>query len=60
MARFVILDCEGNMVEIRAEEIGEILSMAYYGDYEGENTIENFINWFTSGCQDDEDDEDED
>lgn len=58
MSSFVIPDCEGNMVEIRAEEIGEILSMVYFGDYEGEDNIEKFIDWFITGCQD-EDDEDE-
>lgn len=55
----MIQDCDGNMVQIRAEEIGEILSMAYFGDYEGEDNIEDFIDWFITGCQD-EDYEDED
>lgn len=59
MATFMIQDCDGNMVQIRAEEIGEILSMAYFGDYEGEDNIEDFIDWFITGCQD-EDCEDED
>ena len=59
MATFMIQDCDDSMVQIRAEEIGELLSMAYFTEYEGEDNIESFIDWFITGCQD-EDDKDED
>ena len=55
----MIQDCDDSMVQIRAEEIGELLSMAYFTEYEGEDNIESFIDWFITGCQD-EDDEGED
>ena len=27
------------------KELGELVSMTYYGEYEGRNDIESFINW---------------
>ena len=57
MSRFIIPDCEGNMVEIRAEQIGQLLFSAYFGEYEGEDNIEEFIGWFMNDCPDEEEDE---
>lgn len=59
MSKFIIPDCEGKMVEIFASEIGELLSMTYFGDYEGKDNIEDFIDWFMNDCPDEEDDDDE-
>lgn len=57
MSRFIIPDCEGNMVEIRAEQIGQLLFTAYFGEYEGEDDIEAFIGWFMNDCPNEEEDE---
>lgn len=56
----VLNDVNGKNVEIKADQIGSILDMAYYGEYEGEDRIEDFIDWFNNDCPDfDEDDFDE-
>ena len=59
MSRFIIPDCEGNMVEIRAEQIGQLLFSTYFGEYEGKDNIEEFIGWFMNDCPDEEEDDEE-
>lgn len=55
----VLKDAEGNNVEINAEQIGNILDMIYNCEYEGNDSIEEFIEWLSNGCPDSEEDEDD-
>lgn len=58
MAIFVLEDCNGNNVTIRANEIGELLETVYECDYNEGDNIKDFIEYFLTGCQDDEDEDD--
>lgn len=59
MSRFTIPDCEGNMVEISAKQIGQLLFTVYFDEYKGEDNIETVIGWFMNGCPDEEEDDEE-
>ena len=50
----IMKDCDNHTVLIRAEELGEFLLQLYEDDYDGEDGIKNFIDWFKFGCQDNE------
>ena len=48
----ILDDVNGNQVKIDSAQIGDILTTAYYGEYDGEDAIEKFIDWISDGCPD--------